>query len=793
MTEPRGDVDVAVDFLRHWRAEGPWVLTAISPDQHSIGSWTFSPETEAELRAWLAARTGRDNVYFTVNPLLRPMDGAGAKAKKTDVRGMAWLHVDVDPRPNEPLGQERERALRVIRAYSPPPTVIVDSGGGYQGFWRLAEEQPVNGDEARATELEAYNLQVELTLTAASQCYNIDRIMRLPGTVNLPNEKKRRKGRVAAPALVVEAHWDRAYPLSAFTAAPRVQGRGGSGTTTGPRVSISGNLPRLASLDDLPDTVTQRTKMLIVQGDDPDEPTRYPSRSEACFAVCCEMVRAGCSDDQIAAVLLDKDYGVSGHVLAQSRPQDYAARQIRRAREEAIHPRLRELNERHAVVEDLGGKCRVIEEVYDHALRRTRLSKQTFDDFRNRYMHILVEMGRNAENEVIRVQLGKFWLGNQNRRQYRTIVFAPGREAPDSYNLWRGFACEARAGECGLFLSHVRENICGGNDDYYEYLLSWMARCVQRPDSPGEIAVVLRGRMGVGKGKLVKTFGSLWGRHFMPVSDPRHLTGNFNAHLRDCVVLFGDEAFFAGDRRHESILKTLVTEETINIEAKGIDVEVFPNYVHMLLASNSDWVVPAGADDRRYFVLDVMDAKAQDTGYFAAIDAELDGGGREALLHALMTRDLKDFEVRRVPKTAALQDQKLLSLSPTEEWWFERLTDGRLGRSDGWPDAVMKDDVQGDLNRYLERQKIMRRPSPTALGKFLGKVMEDGCPRSYQQLAEVSEDDGYGGQRVRRVRAYFYEVSSLATCRRRWDERYGGPYRWLEVEDDRPRQERAPF
>lgn len=792
MTEARGDVEAALDFLRRWRAAGPWVLTSISPDQRGIGSRTFGPESEGEARAWLRTKIGVDNVYFTVNPLLRPMDGAGAKAKKTDVRGVAWLHVDVDPRPGEELASERERALRVLRAYSPSPTVIVDSGGGFQGFWRLAEEAPVNGDEAAASALEAYNLQIELALTGASQCFNVDRIMRLPGTVNLPNEKKRRKGRVPAPARVADADWSRVYPLSAFTPAPRVQARTSGAAASGPRVSLSGNLPKLASLDDLPESVSARTKMLIVQGDDPDDPTRYPSRSEVCFAVCCEMVRAGCSDDQIAAVILDRDYGVSGHCLAQPRPVDYAARQIKRAREEAVHPWLRRMNEEHAVIEDLGGRCRVVSEVMDPALNRPRLSKQTFDDFRNRYMHVQVELGRDAEGEVIRVPLGKFWLSNPNRRQYKTISFTPGREAPDSYNLWRGFACEARPGDCGRFLSHVRDNVCSGNEEHYEYLMSWLARCVQRPDSPGEVAVVLRGRMGTGKGKFAKVFGSLWGRHFLHVTDPKHLVGSFNAHLRDCVVLFGDEAFFAGDRRHESMLKAMVTEETIAVEAKGVDVEVTPNFIHLVLASNSDWVIPAGADDRRYFVLDVGDGRAQDPAYFAAIDAEIASGGREALLHCLMTRDVSSFEVRAVPKTQALRDQKLHSLSAVDEWWLEKLTDGRIGRGDDWPGEIMKDDLAADLHRYLERQKVMRRPSPTMLVKFMRRAMGVERLEQRQRFAEVAVDDGYGGERLKTVRAYFVSLASLDECRRQWDARYGGAHEWLEAEPARERV-RPPF
>ena len=772
----KGDTSQAIQFLQGWTPEGLWQLTSIVPDG-KITTVTFRSDQAREAREWIEERQGRENIYFTVNPVLRAMS---IKPKKEDMRGMVALHVDIDPRVGEDFEAERVRALKVLREFKPAPTVIVDSGGGFQGFWLLEEEQRTDGSEDRAAELEAYNLQLEV-LTQADACHNIDRIMRLPGTVNVPNARKRKKGRQEALACVVDVDWTRVYPLKAFTPAARVQSPGAGG---GPEVKISGNLASV-DLDDLPRGVSDRVKALIVNGDDPDDPTRYSSRSEALWGVLCELVRAGCSDDQIAALILDPDYKISGHVLDQPRPQQYAARQIQRAKEDAIDPWLRKLNEAHAVIEDIGGKCRVVSEVMDPALRRPRLSRQSFDDFRNRYMHIQVVVGQDKDGNDVRMQLGKWWLQNQNRRQYRSIVFAPGKEVSDSYNLWQGFACEAKPGDCSLLLEHIRENVCRGNEEHNEYLLNWFARTVQQPDGPGQVAVVFRGRMGTGKGVVAKHFGSLWGRHYLHVSDPKHLVGSFNAHLRDCVVLFGDEAFYAGDKKHESIMKTLVTEEMVMTEAKGVDAEAAPNYVHLIMASNDQWVVPAGADERRYFIIDVGDSQMQNGAYFAAIQRQMDSGGREAFLHFLMTRDVSEFDVRRFPKTEALQEQKVLSMSPEEQWWFEKLQEGSL-TADGWVGEVLKSDLQRDYISYCERQKIMRRASPTALGKFLKRVLPGAWPQTFQRMAEVSSVDRYGHESFRKVKAWFYGMPDLSSARTWWDDRFGGPYQWCDVEVSEP-------
>jgi hypothetical protein len=774
------DLDACERFLRWAHPEGPWVLTAIPVEGGKTTTATFFDMSAA--RGWIEERSGKQNVYWTVNRVRGAMD---IKPKKEHIEEAVMLHVDLDPRKGEDVAKEQARILKLLEDFSPSPSAIIYSGGGYQGFWKLDEALYIGGDANRIMDLEAYNRQLGIVLNGDST-FNIDRIMRLPGTINLPDEKKRKKGRVEAVATIVELS-EVTYPLGDFTAAPEVQS---SNSGSGVKVQISGNLPRLKDLDELPEQVTQRTRMLIVQGDDPDDPTRYGSKSEVMWAVLCEMVRANCSDDIIAAVLLDPDFGVSDHPLRQKRSVEYVARQIERAREEVVEPMLRKLNETHAVIADLGGKCRIISEVLDQNLARprTRISKQSFEDFRNRYMHIKVQVGQTKEGNPVYSSAGKWWLENPLRRQYETMVFAPRRDVPDAYNLWQGFACEAIPGTAHQgFLDHLRVNVCSGNEEHYTYLINWMARAVQHPGEPGQVAVILRGGRGAGKGTVAQIFGSLWGRHFLHISSAKHLVGQFNAHLRDCVFLFADEAFFAGDKQHESVLKTLVTEDMIIVEGKGVDAEPSPNFVHLLMASNDHWVVPAGADERRYYILDVGEERKQDAAYFRDLYRQMDEGGREALLHYLMTLDLEGYEVRHVPQTDALREQKMLSLNGEEQWWLERLMDGRTTRgAPGWQSSVQKDRLQSDYLAYAESQRHFRRVSPTVLGRFLVRQLPASWPRSMQRMTDVERDDGRGHVEVVRERAYWYELPSLEICRNSWDKKYGGPFDWPEVEEDLP-------
>ncbi len=71
------------------------------------------------------------------------------------------------------------------------------------------------------------------------------------------------------------------------------------------------------------------------------------------------------------------------------------------------------------------------------------------------------------------------------------------------------------------------------------------------------------------------------------------MTGRFNAHMRDCIFFFADEAFWAGDKQGEGQLKRIITEDTLVVEAKGRDPVTVRNMLHILISSNEDWAVPS--------------------------------------------------------------------------------------------------------------------------------------------------------------------------------------------------------
>jgi len=780
-------MSASLDFLNKFRPNGPWTLTAIPVEGGRLDTVTFTADSEEKIETWLATKGKDHNIYFSVNPTRNVVS---KKAAREDIACVEYLHVDVDPRAGEDLDFEQKRILQKIRDFRPIPTCVIFSGGGYQAFWRLEEPLEIDGDIQRAEDAKRYNMQLEMLL-GGDNCHDISRIMRLPGTMNRPNEKKRKKGRKEVLAGVVHLDNKISYPISRFTAAQKVQASASAGFSGGkselaPKID-TGNIERVSDLNDLGDNVQGWLKVLIAQGTDPDNPSKYPSRSEALFAACCGLYRAGIDDKTIFSIITDKDFGISESVVQLgSRAEAYALRQIEQAKEHAIDPALRELNERHAVISSIGGKCRIISEEYDTTFGRPKIELQTFADFTNRYMHRQVKVGEDKNGADQFMPLGQWWLKNRNRRQFDQMVFVPGIEIPGAYNMWRGFTCEARPGDCSKFLAHLRDNVCCGVDEYYNYLMAWLGSAVQHPDKPAGTAVVMRGKQGTGKSFFAKAIGKLFGQHFMHITNSKHLVGSFNAHLQDCVLLFADEAFYAGDKKSEGILKAIITEEHIVIEKKGIDSAAEHNYIHLIMASNSEWVVPVAMDDRRFFVLDMSDGHRQDSAYFQAIDDELNAGGYEALLHHLMTLDLSAVDLRATPKTEALAEQKELNMSPEESWWYDKLHEGRiLSRHESWEGFVPKEELMADLTRFVQRYagNYMNRISMHRLTKFLARVMPAGCPKI--KTLRVSPDPhaplNTGLMFCTNPRCYI--IPELAECRDSWDNVRGGKTIWQDVEE----------
>jgi uncharacterized protein DUF5906 len=480
---------------------------------------------------------------------------------------------------------------------------------------------------------------------------------RIAGTANYPGRSKQARGRYEVHPTRILEYTGQTYTAVALRAAFPMPEKAKRYTTEG--TAGDGNVDWRIAEEGLPADL----RHLIQHG------VELGQRSEQFHHVVGWLKRLGWSQENIVSLLSNYPDGIAHKFKGRLEKEversfgkcdgPPAQKEQDEEEEDDDEKDLAAMNAVYAVTK-VGGKTRVFELEESPTYPGCKVPVfSTIPDFCA--FHAKKKKGVPAGKGIKEIGIGKWWIDHPKRRQYDGIIYAPNSTEDGRLNLWTGYGCNPRPGSCGHYLAHLRDTVCNGNEEHADYLLSWMADALQHPERASEVAVVLRGAEGVGKGVLAKQFGRLFGAHFRHVTQAKHLVGHFNAHLQQCSVLFADEAFFAGDRAHEGILKALITEETLLIEPKGVDTFGVRNSLHIVLSSNNEWVIPAGADARRFFVLDVASTHMRDYPYFAAIAAEMDNGGREALLDLLMRRDLSKFNIRSVPLTLALANQKAYS------------------------------------------------------------------------------------------------------------------------------------
>lgn len=423
---------------------------------------------------------------------------------------------------------------------------------------------------------------------------------------------------------------------------------------------------------------------------------------------------------------------------------------------------VRRLNKIFAVTM-LGGKFRIMRWVDDPLS-----SELTIVEFMSQTDFKLLLSNRRIVIDENSFLVATRWLSDRNRREYiGGVAFAPGIKLPDTiYNLWSGFAFNPKAGDVEIFLLFVQKVICADNEIQFNFVIAWLADAVQNPSSRPGTALVLRGGQGVGKSFFAETFGQLYGRHFLELNNPRHLTGNFNRHLMDKAVVFADEGSFGG-KSTQSTLKNLVTSPTLLVEPKGVDAFERKNCLRIIIAGNDKHIINAAGDERRYLVLDVSHIHKEDHEYFGALACWRENGGLEALLYFFQKYDTSKVNLRMAPRTSALRDIKIASLPKLEKWWLDRLMAGEPLAGREWDEFIPISDMHADYT--TETGFRWDRSMETEFGIHLAQLV----PNLRRSRRMVGMNRKYG-----------YDLPPLEECRAEFERHIGHKVDWPGVEED---------
>lgn len=182
---------IAERFLQAAFPDGPWKLTEIARDRRGVDTRTFSPGGEEVMKKWIADRNGAGaNIYFELG--VSNAKAANKKSTGADMQTARALWCDIDCGPDR-VSEVLNLCVTGLHPALPRPSLAINSGNGVWPIWLL--EKPTEDLDR----VEAINKVIAEALAeiGGDNCHNRDRIARLPGTVNWPDAKKSKLGRVA--------------------------------------------------------------------------------------------------------------------------------------------------------------------------------------------------------------------------------------------------------------------------------------------------------------------------------------------------------------------------------------------------------------------------------------------------------------------------------------------------------------------------------------------------------------------------------------------------------------------
>jgi len=255
-------------------------LRCIHPTNGQVRSiWSNAHERDSVLEQAKQLNQQGYGVYFA--PCLR----SEQKGNASTARLLPGLWVDIDCDDDT---QKREKSLTKLTTFDPAPSTVVNSGGGWHGYWLLDTPFVLETDDDKQ---KMGNIMKGLfSALDGDEGYvkSVASLMRLVGTINTKPERNN------ALVQIVEWHPDRRYGISNFE---WLEAKSTSPTSYSPIYSTDGN-----GQHPLPSRTEQYLNSGAFKGD----------RNQELFAATCQLRDAGYSQHEaelqlVARYVADSD------------------------------------------------------------------------------------------------------------------------------------------------------------------------------------------------------------------------------------------------------------------------------------------------------------------------------------------------------------------------------------------------------------------------------------------------------------------------------------------------------
>lgn len=371
----------------------------------------------------------------------------------------------------------------------------------------------------------------------------------------------------------------------------------------------------------------------------------------------------------------------------------------------------------------------------------------------------------------------KMWKFSPLRRSVTDIIFDP---TPDELltdaqrlvqhsviNLWRPFAytremvddCAYRYEErLDLIKAHILRCLCRGDQDLYDQIIYTFAYWIQRPWAKFESVPILKGEQGVGKGAVLEMIMDIVGRDMCyKTTKLDDAVGDKTDNLKGIYILYLNEAYNPQRKEHDSMLKSLVTEDSYRLREFYCPPRSMPKWFRIQMDTNFADVINAEGRDRRYQLYD-CDNDVPDGAYFDRLFDAIDGdnsAGLRAFADYLYTFDIDHYDAifksgRRIIITPLLVAQQMSSMDARKRVFLEMLQQGSIH----------------ETSRCYDREDEWLKNQRHITGV---KFAEANRLRCRDELQEMAKHDLEGTAEFRRLQDEMAYWAKEAVASRGWE------------------------
>jgi hypothetical protein len=198
---------------------------------------------------------------------------------------------------------------------------------------------------------------------------------------------------------------------------------------------------------------------------------------------------------------------------------------------------------------------------------------------------------------------------------------------PTDFNLWSGFGAKrTSSSDCEpleLMKQFVLDSWAAGNQEYYNYIISWFAGLITNTTGINMVALTMIAKQGTGKGFFLSFMRYLLRSvNVCEVAGIGPITQKHNTVMQNKRLVVINEMSSTKDEFKSNFdkIKTYITDPVISIEPKGVNAYQIDNISNFLLFTNHRDAIIVEESDRRYAVFEMSDVHRNDTNYFDMLE-----------------------------------------------------------------------------------------------------------------------------------------------------------------------------